>query len=251
MHSNLVSYVKLSPNYSKRNHKIDTITIHHMAGNLSLETCGNIFASKSRKASSNYGIDSNGKIACYVEEENRAWTSSNRANDMRAITIEVANIKGEPNWEVSDVAIESLINLLVDVCKRNGIPALLWQNDKTLIGKIDKQNMTVHRWFAATKCCGDYLLGKHYYIAEEVNKRLGVNPSNSMKVPFLVKVNTNVLNIRPQAGTSYRVCGTVLRNEVFTITAVEKVQTGFGTTMTWGKLKSGRGWICLDYCIRL
>ena len=90
--SSLVSYTKLSPNCSKpRNHKIDTITIHHMAGNLSVETCGNVFATTSRKASSNYGIGSDGRVGLYVEEVNRAWTSGNRANDNRAITIEVAN----------------------------------------------------------------------------------------------------------------------------------------------------------------
>ncbi len=39
--SSLISYTKLSPNHSgKRTKKIDTITIHCMAGQLSVETCG-------------------------------------------------------------------------------------------------------------------------------------------------------------------------------------------------------------------
>ncbi|GHV07343.1 hypothetical protein FACS1894217_07980 [Clostridia bacterium] len=78
-------------------------------------------------------------------------------------------------WHVIDKALSALIELVADICKRNGIKKLLWQNDKRLVGQVDKQNMTVHRWFSATACPGDYLLGKHEYIADEVNKRLGVD----------------------------------------------------------------------------
>ena len=60
--SALVSYTKLSPNHSgKRTHVIDTISVHCMAGNLSVETCGALFAKSSREASSNYGIGSDGR----------------------------------------------------------------------------------------------------------------------------------------------------------------------------------------------
>ena len=101
--SPLVSYTKLSPNHSgKRNHVIDTITIHCMAGNASVETCGALFANPSRKASSNYGIGSDGRIALYVDEANRSWCTSSASNDNRAVTIEVANNGGAPDWPVSD-----------------------------------------------------------------------------------------------------------------------------------------------------
>ena len=110
--SSLVSYTKLSPNYSKRTAKITKITIHHAAVvNASLVGLGNGFANPARQASSNYGIDSAGRIGMYVEEHNRAWTSSNSENDNSAITIEVANSSGSPNWEVSDKAYEALIKL--------------------------------------------------------------------------------------------------------------------------------------------
>lgn len=172
--SSLVCYTRISPNKTvNRNHAIDTITIHCMAGNLSIESCGNLFASSSRQASSNYGIGSDGRIAMYVEEKDRAWTSSNSANDHRAVTIEVANDGGAPDWHVSDTAMKSLIKLCADICKRNNIKQLLWQGNKALIGQIDKQNMTVHRWFAAKACPGNYLYNKHSYIAAEVNKLLG------------------------------------------------------------------------------
>ena len=64
--SPLVSYTKLSPNHSgKRKHAIDTISIHCMAGNLSVERCGELFQNKERQASSNYGIGSDGRIGLY------------------------------------------------------------------------------------------------------------------------------------------------------------------------------------------
>ena len=173
--SNLVSYTAISPNSSNpRNAEIDTITIHCMAGDLSLETCGNIFANENTQASSNYGIDSEGNIGMYVEEENRSWATSSRDNDHRAITIEVANCGGEPDWPVTEAAMESLIALCTDICQRNGIPQLLWQANPELIGQVDQQNMTVHRWYAQKACPGDYLFNMHGFIAQEVNKRLGV-----------------------------------------------------------------------------
>lgn len=182
--SPLICYTKISPNKtSPRNHAIDTITIHCMAGNLSIETCGNVFAPSSKQASSNYGIGSDGRIAMYVEEKDRSWASSNAANDNRAITIEVANDGGAPDWHVSDKAMASLIKLCADICKRNNIKELKWKADKNLIGQVDKQNMTVHRWFKAKACPGDYLYGKHSYIAAEVNKLLGAAAPSSATNP--------------------------------------------------------------------
>lgn len=171
--SPLVTYTKLSPNHSgRRNHVIDTVSIHCMAGNASVETCGALFADPSRKASSNYGIGSDGRIALYVDEANRSWCTSSASNDHRAITIEVANNGGAPDWPVSDKAYAALLDLLTDICRRNGIKKLLWQGDKALIGQVEQQNMTVHRWFAAKACPGDYLYRRHGQIAAEVNRRL-------------------------------------------------------------------------------
>lgn len=164
--SSLVSYTKISPNSSERTAPISKITIHHMAVvNGTLEGVGNTFAKSSTQASSNYGIDSNGKIALYVDESRRAWTSSNRENDNVAVTIEVANSKGAPNWEVSDKAYAALIDLCVDICKRNNIKELNYTGDKN-------GNLTRHNMFAATTCPGPYLQNRFSNIAEEVNKRL-------------------------------------------------------------------------------
>lgn len=174
--SPLVNYTKISPNSSNpRNAKIDTITIHHMAGNLTVEQLGAIWANKSRNASSNYGIDNKGRVGMYVEEKNRSWCSSNRENDNRAVTIEVANIGGAPDWKVGGVALQKTIDLCVDICIRNGIQKLNFTGDKT-------GNLTMHKWFAATACPGAYLESKFPYIAAEVNKRLAPVPADTYKV---------------------------------------------------------------------
>lgn len=171
--SSLVAYTKISPNKtSPRNHAIDTITIHCVVGQVTAERLGDIFAPTTKKASSNYGVDKDGRIGMYVEEKDRSWCSSNAANDHRAITIEVASDTTAP-YAVTDAAYNSLIKLVADICKRNGIKKLLWKADKSLIGQVDKQNMTVHRWFANKSCPGEYLYSRHADIAAKVNALLG------------------------------------------------------------------------------
>ena len=164
--SKLVNFTRISPNSSNpRNAKIDTITIHHMAGYMTVEELGAWWADPKREGSSNYGIDNNGRVGLYVEEKNRSWCSNSRENDNRAITIEVANISGAPDWKVGGVAMAKLIDLCVDICQRNGIKTLNFTGDKS-------GNLTMHKWFVATACPGQYLESKFPYIAAEVNKRL-------------------------------------------------------------------------------
>ena len=147
-----------------------------------METLGDIFAPTARKASSNYGIGLDGRIGLYCEEKNRSWCSSSSANDNRAITIEVASDTTHP-YAVRDVVYKSLINLLVDICQRNGIKQLLWKADKSLIGQVDKQNMTVHRWFSNTICPGDWLYSRYGEIAKLVNERLGATDTPVVTPP--------------------------------------------------------------------
>lgn len=248
--SNLVNYTCLSPNCNKpRNHTIDKITIHHMAGNLTVEQCGSVFAPASRQASANYGIGTDGRIGMYVEEENRSWCSSNSANDNRAVTIEVANDEVGEDWHVSDTALAKLINLCVDICQRNGISRINYTGDKS-------GNLTMHKWFAATACPGPYLESKFPYIAEQINARLEdtSHPSPPMPsdvTPYHVRIVIPDLNIRKRPGTNYDTVGRFTGKGVFTI-----VEEAIGTGATkWGLLKAyqtGRnGWISLDYATKL
>ena len=245
--SSLVNYKKLSPNHSGlRNHAIDTISIHCVVGQCSVETLGSIFGDSSREASCNYGIGYDGRIGLYVEEKNRSWCTSSSSNDNRAITIEVASDTYEP-YRVNSAAYNALIKLLADICKRNNIKKLLWKADKSLIGQVDKQNMTVHRWFANKSCPGDYLYNLHGQIANEVNKLLGTSSTTTSsdsstkttsnttfpKTPFIVEVLVPDLYYR-DAPNGKRLAYT--GKAKFTITEVKD---------GWGKLKSGAGWICL------
>ena len=171
--SPLVSCTILTANnYGKRSHKIDTITIHCMAAPLSVETCGHWFQ-QSKNSSSNLGIGPDGRIGLYVPEEKGAWCSSNKANDMRAVTIEVASDKVHP-YKVTDKAYAALIDLCVDICQRNGIKALVWSDSKAdRVNHRNGCNMTVHRDFANKSCPGDYLYARMGQIASAVNARLG------------------------------------------------------------------------------
>ena len=166
--SSLVDVVIESPNCnSPRNDKIKKITIHHMAAIWTVERCGECFSSAERQASSNYGIDSDGRVGLYVSESDRAWTSGNPNNDNQAVTIEVSNCEIGGDWAVSDKAYAKLIDLCVDICQRNGIERLNYTGDSS-------GNLTIHKMFQATACPGPYLEAKMPDIANQVNKRLGV-----------------------------------------------------------------------------
>ena len=185
--SPLVSYTKISPHRdSPRTHKIDTITIHCVVGQCNVEPLGELFQTKA--ASSNYGIGKDGRIAMYVEEKDRSYCSSSASNDNRAITIECASDTKEP-FAVNGKVYAALIDLLADICTRNGIPKLLWRADKSLIGQVDKQNMTVHRWFHSGKSCpGTYLYERMGKIAKDVNKRLCTAENQPKNVIYRVQV---------------------------------------------------------------
>ena len=175
--SPLAKYTKISPNKtSPRNHAIDTVSIHCVVGQFTAREILNMshFTTYNEKTGSscNYAVGRDGSIGMGVEEKDRSWCTSSRSNDHRAITIEVASDKAYP-YAVTDAAYNALIDLLVDICKRNNIKSLKWKGDKSLIGKISEQNMTVHRWFANKACPGEYLYSRHGQIAEAVNKRLG------------------------------------------------------------------------------
>lgn len=171
--SSLVDVTILSPNCnSPRNNSINKITIHHMAGCLSVERCGEMFADPDRQGSSNYGIDNDGRVGLYVDEGDRAWTSSSPDNDNQAVTIEVANSEYGGGWPVSDTAYEKLIDLCTDICRRNGIDRLNFTGDAT-------GNLTMHKYFAATNCPGPYLEARFPDIANKVNARLNNNNNES------------------------------------------------------------------------
>lgn len=167
---------RISPNRnSPRNHKIDRLTIHCFVGQVTAEQGLAVFAKKSKKASCNYVVGCDGSVGLCVPEGDRSWCSSSAANDNRAITIEVASDTKHP-YAVTDKAMDALLDLIEDICRRNGKRRLLWFGDRTASLKYepadDEMVMTVHRWFAAKACPGQYLLDRHPEIATEINRRI-------------------------------------------------------------------------------
>ena len=175
--SPLVSYTKLSPNHSgRRTCSISRITPHAVVGQLSVEKICGCFASKDRQASCNYAIGTDGRIGLCVDEQNRSWCSSSRDNDQRAVTIECASDLTEP-YTMKPGVYAALVDLCVDICRRNGKKRLLWiaDRDKALSDSVksDEMLLTVHRWFARKSCPGNWLFGKLGDLAQAVNSQLG------------------------------------------------------------------------------
>lgn len=167
---------RISPNRnSPRNHKIDRLTIHCFVGQVTAEQGLAVFAKKSKKASCNYVVGCDGSVGLCVPEGDRSWCSSSAENDNRAITIEVASNTRHP-YSVTDKAMDALLDLVEDICRRNGKSLLLWfgnKRDSLAYEPLDHEMvMTVHRWFAAKACPGQYLLDMHPVIAAEINERL-------------------------------------------------------------------------------
>lgn len=252
--SSLVTYTKLSPNHSgQRTHDIDRITPHCVVGQCTAESLGDWFSKTSTKASSNYGIDKNGRVGLYVEEKNRSWCSSSNANDQRAVTIECASDTVEP-YAMNDKVLDSLVALCTDICKRNGKKKLIWFADKTKSlnyrPKAGEMVITVHRWFANKSCPGNWLYERLGDVAAKVTANLnGTDTSDKVtqakeypETPFMVRVIINDLNYRSEPSMKGMVRGQTGIG-VFTIM---EVRDG------WGRLKSGVGWIWLDnpaYCV--
>lgn len=151
-------------NIGRNGQKVCKITPHIMAGVLSAQRCGELFQNPSRLGSSNYGIGKDGEIACYVGEENRAWTSSSRENDFQAITIELSNSEIGGDWKISDVVWNSLVELCVDICRRYEFKLVY---DGTPNGSLTRHNM-----FTATTCPGEYVQSRLQELADTVNSRL-------------------------------------------------------------------------------
>ncbi len=192
--SPLVTYMNISPNKNaNRNHAIDTITIHCVVAQWTAKQTCDYFKSSSVKASCNYAVGSDGSIGLCVEEKDRSWCSSSAANDHRAVTIEVASDKREP-YAVTEKAYNALIELVADICKRNGIKKLVWSTSKEdRVNHKNGCNMTVHRDYANKSCPGTYLYNRHGEIAEKVNAKLNAaaasnTSSSEIGVGILVKI---------------------------------------------------------------
>ena len=257
--SSLVTYKKASPcNSGQRTMPISRITPHCVVGQCSIESLGAWFSYSSTKASSNYGIDKDGRIGLFVDESKRSWCTSSSYNDNRAVTIECASDTTDP-YTMHDCVYESLVKLCADICKRNGKTRLIWWPDKAKSlayePKSNEMLLTVHRWYANKSCPGDWLYNRLGDLAKRVNVLLG-SASTASSTPakteekkpaagYLVRIRISDLNYRTGPGTAYASRGFIAPG-VYTIVEERKVGS-----VTWGRLKSGAGWICLAYAEKI
>lgn len=261
--SPLATVKLISPNKTVgRNRAIDTITIHCFVGQVTAKRGCEVFQPSSKGASCNYVVGYDGSIGLCVEEKDRSWCTggykkvngiSGSSNDYQAVTIEVACEAKHP-YAITEKAMAALIELCTDICRRNGIKKLLWSGDKNLVGNPAKQNLTVHRWFANKACPGDYIYQRLGDIAAKVNAKLGatgaapVQPSAPVSsVPYKVRITATDLRIRKGPGTNTAIVQNAITPGVYTIVSEA---TGQGATL-WGKLKSGKGWVSLDFCKKI
>lgn len=265
--SPLATVKLISPNKTvNRNHAIDTITIHCFVGQVTAKRGCEVFQPSGKGASCNYVVGYDGSIGLCVEEKDRSWCTggkdkngqpirvngiSGSSNDYQAVTIEVASDPTHP-YAITEKAMAALIELCADICRRNGIKQLLWSGDKNLVGNPTKQNLTVHRWFANKACPGDYIYQRLGDIAAKVNAKLGTSGTAAApitpvsNVPYTVRITATDLNIRKGPGTNNARVG-VIKPGAYTIVSEA---TGQGATL-WGKLKSGAGWVSLDFCKKI
>ena len=270
--SSLATVKMISQNRTaNRNHVIDTITIHCFVGQVNAKRGCEVFQPSSKEASCNYVVGYDGSIGLCVEEKDRSWCTggyktvngvktpirvngiSGKSNDYQAVTIEVASDSKHP-YAITDKAMAALIELCADICRRNSIKQLLWKGDKKLVGKVAQQNLTVHRWFANKACPGDYIYERLGDIAAKVNAKLGVSGSapaaptaSSSGVPYKVRITATDLRIREKPSTDSAIVQKAIKPGVYTIVSEA---TGKGATL-WGKLKSGLGWVSLDFCKKI
>ena len=251
--SPLTNKVKESKdNSGNRKYKVTRITPHCWVGQVSIENGLNYFATTSRQVSSNYIIGADGRVGGCVREEYRAWTSSSRDNDNRAITIECASDTKSP-YALKSAAYNKLVALCVDICKRYGKKKLLWFSDKSkrLSYKPadDEMVLTLHRDFTSTDCPGKYLLGKMPDLAKQVTAKLNPTPTPTptpQPTPTPTPKGTKYkctcksgVNIRAGAGVGYKKVGAVNYGQIVTIYSQKN---GWGNMTT-----SGNRWVCMKY----
>lgn len=207
----MYDFAKLSPNHSgKRTKPIDRLTIHCFVGQVTCERIGKEFEKTSKNASCNYGIGKDGKIILIVDEANRSWCSSNAANDQRAITIECASDATAP-YAFNTAAYQALVDLTVDIMKRNKKHTLVYIPDKAKALKYTPKEgemlMTFHRWFANKACPGDWFVNKAEEFKNEVNKLLNseahVSKPKDEPVYTMPKIGEGLFAIARRSGISY------------------------------------------------
>ena len=185
--------------------KVLGIVIHHQAGT-DINVMDNMFVSGSRGGSAHYGV-SGKEIHGYVDESCTAWHCGIWWGNVHTIGIEVSNSAVGGDYPVSEESFNTLVKLVADIAKRNGLPKLYINPPE------DCAPITGHRDWYATNCPGNYLYARLQELCDKANA------INYPPKPTVTWVDTPVTTMRVKAG------GTNLVN-VVTGTVVKGLSAG-------------------------
>ena len=137
---------------------INCIYRHHMAGNMNLQQCVNLWNTSGTSA--HYTVNSTGGIGQAVYDSNTAWATGNTEGNQRGISIEHANItrrvggsdSNKGSWNISDATIINGARLAAALC-------LYYKLGRPVYGK----NIKDHRDVRQTFCPGHLANGGQYH----------------------------------------------------------------------------------------
>lgn len=227
--------------------RIKYIVIHYVGATGGAEDNCKYFYKEYRGASAHYFVGHKGEVWQCVDDADIAWhcgggfqgsgghTFYQKCTNTNSIGIELCCKKDKNgNWYFEQATLDAAIALVKELMAKYNVPLSNVIRHYDVTGKICPEPFVRN-----TNAWNDF---KNKVANKATVNNSVQNNSSTIKSSYLVKINCSVLNVRAGAGTGYKVNTTVKRNEVYTI--VE-------TKNNWGKLKSGAGWICLDYTKRV
>ena len=135
---------------------INKIVIHH-AATTDFDGIARTFQAPGRQASAHYGVGRNNNVDQYVKESDIAWHAGNWNANVTSVGIENVNSSGAPAWNIDEATFNTLVELVRDIAKRNGL-------GKLVVG----QNLFGHKDFSSTACPGQ-LYARLQELANKVN----------------------------------------------------------------------------------
>ena len=216
---------------NRDNSQINWLVIHYVGAVSTAKNNADYFYSTYRGASAHFFVDEN-EIWQVVEENDTAWHcgASKYYNDCRnsnSIGIEMC-VKNNGQWYFENETVQNTIELAKYLCEKYN---------------IDRNHIVRHYDVTHKVCPEPYVRNENAWesfkdaIVGQESKP--IEPSQPVETQgYTVRITTAVLNVRAEANTNSKINTQIRKNEVYTI--VEEKDN-------WGKLKSGAGWICLDY----
>ncbi len=182
-----------------------------------------------RYVSSHYIVGLSGEILRCVPENEVAYCS-NQANTY-SISIECCH--PDATGKFTDATTDSAAELCAYLLKKYGLSV----ND--LIRHYDVTGKQCPLWFVPTKYqSADVANARWAGFKALVSQKMECNVPTKQEASFKVRILDDALNVRKAAGVGNPIVGVIHKGEVYTI-----VKTTAVSSATWGKLKSGLGWI--------